>query len=299
MATATNYREFTVHPNNRHANGYNISALCQTVPALSPFVTQTPAGKASIDFANSEAVRLLNAALLEHDYGVQGFTLPRSSLCPPVPGRADYLHYLNDYLATLVSNPKGKTVNAIDIGTGASAIYPILGHALFNWQWVATDISQRSLNNVKRILAPNPNLVGAIRIRHQSNPSAYFADVIKKGESFDVTVCNPPFFKSEQDAAAANQRKTRNLGTQEGLNFGGKHNELWCEGGEIAFIIGMIEESKRYLGQVSCFTSLVSKQKSLAPIERQLKKHKAKYDIVEMGIGQKVSRFIAWRWKSE
>lgn len=279
-----------MHPNNRHINGYDFDLLCQGTPALAEKLTTTLGDKTSIDFADPESVRLLNQALLLSVYGIKQWHLPASALCPPVPGRADYLHYLNDYLGGLTG------MSGIDVGTGASAIYPLLAVSLFDCQMVASDISKRSLANVKKILSANPKYVGAIKLRQQNNPSAYFEGIIRKGEHYDFTVCNPPFFRSEQEAVAANQRKTNNLGTQSGLNFGGKHHELWCEGGEIQFIIGMINESKRYFRQVNCFTSLVSRQKSLTPIERQLKKQKAKYDIIEMGIGQKVSRFIAWRW---
>ncbi|WP_119393940.1 23S rRNA (adenine(1618)-N(6))-methyltransferase RlmF [Salinibius halmophilus] len=282
-----------MHPNNQHRNGYDFKQLCQALPELEAKLSQTPTGKTSIDFGDPQAVRLLNQALLASVYGVNGWQLPASALCPPVPGRADYLHYVDDYLAGL----KGKS--GIDIGTGASAIYPLLAVSLFDCNMVASDISKRSLANVKKILSVNPKYAGMIKLRQQSDASKYFESIIRKGEHYDFTLCNPPFFRSEQEAAQANARKTRNLGTQAGLNFGGKHHELWCEGGEIQFIIGMINESKRYFRQVDCFTSLVSRQKSLRPIERQLKKLGAKYDIVDMGIGQKVSRFIAWRWKSE
>ena len=59
-----------VHPKNRHVNGYDLSSLCQSVPELFDKVITTPAGKQSIDFSDAESVRLLNAALLQQDYGI-------------------------------------------------------------------------------------------------------------------------------------------------------------------------------------------------------------------------------------
>lgn len=39
------------------------------------------------------------------------------------------------------------------------------------------------------------------------------------------------------------------------LNFGGQQQELWCEGGEVAFITQMIAESQQFGRQVKWFTS--------------------------------------------
>ncbi len=68
------------------------------------------------------------------------------------------------------------------------------------------------------------------------------------------------------------ERKRRNLGLNkdDALNFGGQQQELWCEGGEVAFIKKMIEESKGFAKQVMWFTSLVSRGENLPPLYRAL-----------------------------
>lgn len=79
------------------------------------------------------------------------------------------------------------------------------------------------------------------------------------------------------------------------LNFGGQKAELWCPGGELAFIGRMIKESKTYQKQVFWFTCLVSKKDHLSKLKLSLKKSHAKQvKVINMAQGQKVSRFIAW-----
>ena len=112
-------------------------------------------------------------------------------------------------------------------------------------------------------------------------------------------MCNPPFHASEQQAAQSSERKWKNLGKapKSALNFGGQHNELWCEGGEAQFICTMIDESALFAEQCMWFTSLVSKKENLATLQAQLKTHPvAEVKIIEMAQGQKVSRFIAWSY---
>ena len=99
-------------------------------------------------------------------------------------------------------------------------------------------------------------------------------------------------------------RKLRNIGKQKSgkptLNFGGQNNELWCEGGELAFITNMIYESAHFETQCLWFTVLVSKKENLKPLYNHLKKVKA-FDVktIDMEQGNKTSRFIAWTFLDE
>ena len=115
-------------------------------------------------------------------------------------------------------------------------------------------------------------------------------------------MCNPPFHDSAAAARAGSERKRRNLGLNKdvALNFGGQQQELWCEGGEVAFIKKMIEESKGFAKQVMWFTSLVSRGEKLPPLYRALTDVGA-VNVVkkEMAQGQKQSRFIAWTFMND
>lgn len=294
-----------MHPRNKNAEGYDLAALTATSAALAKYLTTTPAGTSSIDFANPAAVKALNRAILMHHYGVQGWELPTGYLCPPIPGRADYLHALADLLATCNRKtvPSGPGVRLLDIGTGANLVYPLIGHAEYGWSFLGSDIDEAALANASKIIGKNPGLGEFIELRHQPVWDNIFTGLLRSGESFEATLCNPPFHNSPDEVLAVSQRKWNKLGkpgakkgtAQPRLNFGGGGTELWCNGGERAFVKSMIEQSAQIPKRVLWFTSLVSKADNLVHLEAALKKAKVvESRILEMNQGQKKSRVLAW-----
>ena len=82
------------------------------------------------------------------------------------------------------------------------------------------------------------------------------------------------------------------------MNFGGRQNELWCEGGELQFIRRMIRDSQSVATQVFWFSTLVSKAENVAPIRKALAAAKvAEVRVIEMAQGQKISRLVAWTFQ--
>lgn len=260
-----------LHPRNRHHSRYDLATLCQVNPELRQFLTLTPAGEQSVDFANPLAVKALNKALLAHFYAVANWDIPDGFLCPPVPGRADYIHHLADLLAE-ASGTIPANASILDIGVGANCIYPLIGVHEYGWRFTGSETSSQALSSVQAIISANPGLNRAIRLRRQKESGAIFNGIIHKNEQYDATLCNPPFHDSAAAARAGSERKRRNLGLNkdDALNFGGQQQELWCEGGEVAFIKKMIEESKGFAKQVMWFTSLVSRGENLPPLYRAL-----------------------------
>lgn len=289
-----------LHPRNRHAGGYDFPRLVQACPGLGPFLRRARHGGLSIDFADPEAVKALNGALLAEAYGIRGWDLPPGYLCPPIPGRADYVHHLADLLATEAEGtiPRGPAIRVLDVGVGANAIYPLIGQREYGWSFVGSDIDGTALASAARILAANQGLGGAIALRRQLDPKAIFRSVVQDGEGFDLTLCNPPFHGSMREVREASEQKWRKLGrgsTSSLRNFGGQGAELWCEGGEAGFILRMITESVDLRDRVRWFTTLVSSSASLPAVHRALRQAEA-LDIrtVAMTQGQKQSRFVAW-----
>lgn len=291
-----------LHPRNRHQGRYDFPALLQAHPALARFVIRNPYGKPSIDFADPAAVRTFNRALLAQLYGLHHWDIPEGYLCPPVPGRADYLHGLADVLATSNAGiiPRGEQVRVLDIGTGANCIYPLLGHIDYGWQFVGSDIDPQALAAAQRNLVAN-GLDQAIELRLQSQRTQIFRGLLRADERFHLTLCNPPFHASASEAHSGSRRKWRNLGKLDpsrqlpALNFGGQHNELCCPGGELAFIQQMIEESREHAAQVLWFSCLVSKAGNLPLLHARLRQVGARQiRQVDMAQGQKQSRFLAW-----
>ncbi len=287
-----------LHPNNRHQGQYDFDRLMLADATLEPFLRVNPHGQRGIDFADPAALKALNRALLKDHYGIVGWALPPNSLCPPVPGRADYVHYLADLLAScnLGRQPKKGGVQALDIGTGANCIYPLLGVSEYGWEFVATDINPSSLANAQTILDANPAIAQKIRLRHQTHADAIFGNVVQDDEWFDLSMCNPPFHASAAEAQQGTLRKWQNLGKQTTqLNFGGQDAELWCPGGELAFILRMIKESAQIPTRCFWFTTLVSKSTSLPGIYAALAKAKVvAHKTINMSQGQKQSRLVGW-----
>lgn len=292
-----------LHPNNPHAGRYDFVQLVAALPALKIHLVDNPKGDKSIDFGDAEAVKCLNQALLVHFYGVRFWQIPPGYLCPPIPGRADYIHHLAQFLQDNGLAPN-KGVRALDIGTGASCIYPIIGAKAYNWRFVASDINRISINVAQTIVDSNKNLKGKIKLRHQANQDDIFEGLINPSDSFTITMCNPPFHDSPEAATASNQRKVNNLArhrsksvNQPGanLNFGGQNAELWCDGGELAFVQTMIAQSVRFGAQVKFFSTLISKKANLLTLKAALKQVKAKQiKVIKMSHGQKISHVLVW-----
>jgi len=295
-----------LHPRNRHRTRYDFARLVAGSSELARFVAPNAYGDATIDFADPRAVKALNRAILLCDYGVAGWDIPSGYLCPPIPGRADYLHYLADLLAEAGGGvlPPGEAVRVLDVGTGANCIYPLLGRREYGWTFVGSDIDARALASAQRILDANPALGAGIELRRQSDPEALFGGVLRAGEYFDLTMCNPPFHASLAEAQAGSRRKWRNLGKAAGnerggaaarLNFGGQGAELCCPGGEAAFVQRMIEESRRYADRCLWFTTLLSKAASLPQVRAALGRSSVQASrTIAMAQGQKQSRIVAW-----
>ena len=294
-----------LHPRNRHRARYDFATLMRESPLLARFIRPTPYGDDSIDFADPEAVLALNRALLKHDYGISSWDIPPGYLCPPVPGRADYVHHMADLLAAGNGGvvPRGDSVVVLDIGVGANCIYPIIGRAEYGWRFVGTDIDPAALSSAKKIVAANPSLAGSVECRLQPRPDRVFDAIIKPGETFALCICNPPFHSSAAEANAGTRRKLRNLSggkkaPEAVLNFGGQNTELWCRGGEVAFLQQMIAESAERPELCGWFTSLVSTRDHLPAIERFLRAvNVAEVRILELAHGQKQSRIVAWTFR--
>ena len=290
-----------MHKNNLHNNSYDFQKLTQKCEALKPFVFENAYKTQTIDFANPEAVKILNKALLLTYYGISFWEFPNENLCPPIPGRADYIHHLHDLLKR---NQLDNNVNILDIGTGATCIYPLLGHAIYDWKFVGSDIEKRSLQTAQIIVDKN-NLKSHIELRFQPEEMCILKGIITPTDRFTASICNPPFFRSEEDALEATRIKLKGLGKQNDKvvrNFSGTAKELSYKGGEKAFVHNYLYESTLYKQQCFWFTSLVSNVSHVKSMKASLEKLGAtEIQVLDMIHGNKISRVIAWTFltKSE
>lgn len=302
-----------LHPRNQHRGLYPLKQLGETCPELTPFIGKNKFGEISIDFANPDAVKTLNRALLKHFYGISNWDIPPHYLCPPIPGRADYIHSIADLLGSCNGNvvPRGESIRVLDIGVGANCVYPLIGQKEYGWSFLGSEIDPVALASAERILAANPGLAGTIQLRRQAAPLKLFAGLLKPDETFDLSICNPPFHASLEEAQEGTRRKWKNLGREPRacnvdskaapvLNFGGQGLEICCPGGEAGFVRRMVEESFLVSKRIFWFSTLVSKEANLPYIYGALD-HARPFRIRTMDLahGQKKSRIVAWTFLNE
>jgi 23S rRNA (adenine1618-N6)-methyltransferase len=295
-----------LHSRNKHRERYDFKKLISSYPELRSFVKLNDYGDESIDFFDPVAVQHLNRALLKHFYNIIFWDIPANYLSPPIPGRADYVHNAADLLASENNNtiPRGNQIKCLDIGVGANCIYPIIGTTEYGWSFVGADIDSVAIESAKKTVEINSVLQDRITLRLQANPKQIFQGIIKESEYFDLTVCNPPFHASAAEAQAGTLRKLSNLKrkkmTKPVLNFGGKSNELWCEGGEERFVAEMIRESKQFSKWCFWFTTLISKSSNLNFALQTIKSMGAtEVKTIPMSQGNKSSRMVAWTFLNQ
>ena len=296
-----------LHPRNKHRGRYDFKQLINSCAELAPFVSANLYGDDSIDFANPEAVKTLNRAILSHFYGINEWDIPQNYLCPPIPGRADYIHHIADLVADQV--PQDKPIRILDVGVGANCVYPIIGHAEYGWSFLGSDIDPVAIASAQKIVDSNPTLRGSVELRLQASPAHIFKGLLRPGEVFDVSICNPPFHASAAEAEEGSRRKWKNLGRGSTaqkfktkpplLNFGGQGTEIWCAGGEKEFVRRMVEESIQIRTQCSWFTTLISKESHLPVIFDALERAQVLDSrVMDMAQGQKKTRIVAWTFST-
>lgn len=290
-----------LHPRNKNRDRYDLDALVKATPELDNYILVGRSGQHTIEFSNPKAVKLLNTAILSHYYGITNWEFPDENLCPPIPGRADYIHHVADLLAAKNSGeiPMGDKITCLDLGVGASCIYPIIGLAEYQWRFIGSDIDAKSIASAQEIIRTNTSFKNKIECRLQPHAEHFFRNILEEKELVDVVICNPPFHSSMEDAQKGTRRKVKNLSGKQSSspkrNFAGKHNELVYDGGEYTFVQNMIKESKEFSKNSFWFSALISKKQNLKGLNRMIDEvgaYEAK--MIPMGTGNKTSRILAW-----
>ena len=307
MSSEKSKKEKTrLHSRNKNRERYDLIALMNSNPELVNHVMPNKYGEDSVDFSNPTSVKTLNKALLNYYYGIKKWEFPNENLCPPIPGRADYIHHIADQLCenNFGTIPIGDKITCLDIGIGASCIYPIIGVTEYDWNFIGSDIDPKSLASAQNIVNSNPSLKDKIECRFQKDRKDVFYGIIGKEDRIDLSICNPPFHASSEDAQNETRRKIKNLTGKKvkipKLNFAGINTELICDGGEYKFIYNMVKESKKFSKNCFLFSTLVSKQSHLNGIYKVLEDVEAlQVKTIPMGTGNKSSRIVAWTFLSK
>mmetsp|Transcript_28023 Transcript_28023/g.26878 ORF Transcript_28023/g.26878 Transcript_28023/m.26878 type:complete len:356 (-) Transcript_28023:207-1274(-) len=304
------------HVRNKHRNRYDFKFLKSGNPDLIGYVKHNKYGDESIEFSNPLAVTALNKALLSSYYNVKDWKVPADYLCPPIPSRADYVHHISDLISSSSGGDydssqgrgAGRNIRCLDIGTGANAIYPLIGFAEYGWSFVGTDVDKLAIDSAKQIITSNKEyMTDSIQFRLQNEPTDIFLGVVRPGDKFEACFCNPPFHATLEECRTSSNRKWTGLGKGKTeivkkvptLNFGGQGTELvYAHGGEMGFLRKMIRQSAHDSIRVNVmwFTTLISKNSNLDETYRLLEEAKGlvEHKTVEMQHGQKKSRIVAW-----
>ena len=298
-------REKTIlHPKNRNRKNYDLVSMQESLPGLKAYIIQSKGDHFTIDFGSPNAIRMLNKAILKYYYGIDFWEIPKHNLVPPIPGRAEYIHHVADLLENDAEEIDwdGVQIKCLDIGTGASCIYPIIGVVDYNWSFIGSEIDQKSMQSAQKIVANNKILKDKVTLVSQSDPKFMYKGIVQPDHQIDVSICNPPFFKNREEAMRSTRRKVRNLTgkikQKPTRNFSGSQNELVYQGGEVRFIRNMIIESQKFGQQVLWFTVLISKASNVKRLTDFLKSFRPKeIRRIEFETGNKKSRILAWTFQ--
>ncbi|CEI91457.1 hypothetical protein RMCBS344292_05745 [Rhizopus microsporus] len=156
---------------------------------------------------------------MKRDFDID-LDFPLDSLCPAVPNRLNYILWLEDLVSETMQDDK---IRGIDIGVGASCIYPLLGCARNpHWTFLGTDINHRSIEWAQENVRKN-GLEDRIKIRHNDDPEKI---LVIGEEKYTFCMCNPPFYESQEELerglvnkelepSADDQRKFRDTDTHQ------------------------------------------------------------------------------------
>ncbi|KAG0740670.1 hypothetical protein G6F22_009173 [Rhizopus arrhizus] len=230
--------------------------------------------------------------LMKKDFNIE-LDFPLDRLCPAIPNRLNYILWLEDLLSeTMETTTKAK---GIDIGVGASCIYPLLACACHpHWSFLGTEIDTRSMDYARKNIERN-HLEDRIQLIYNKDPDKIFPLDDEK-ETFDFCMCNPPFYESKE----ALEEGMTNKELEPYAVCTGSSNEMITTGGEYGFISKMINESVRLGTRIRWYTSMLGMKKSIGPLIRLIKQAKiTNYLVTELTQGKTTRWVIAWSFYSE
>jgi 23S rRNA (adenine1618-N6)-methyltransferase len=322
------------HERNPFGTSYDIPSIVFTCPELENYLKRIKeTDEISIDFSEQKAVKLLNRGLLFNRYNLKYWDFPDGYLIPPIPGRAEYIHHIADLISENSEDGElllGGRVRGLDIGTGSTLIYPLIGHLEYGWNFTGSDIDLEALKSADKIISENSKVLStdSIKLCYQKYSNNVFKNIFRhKNEKFVFSMCNPPFHSSMAVSFAGTDRKWRGLGREDKLsdklplsntttdtnvessgnhvlNFGGRELELSCKGGEVGFIKTMIDESSddSVRCRIKWFTCIVSKKTNMATLKKYIKNmepySKRPFEVreIDMSVGNKKFQFLAWTY---
>ncbi|CAH8502253.1 unnamed protein product [Schistosoma turkestanicum] len=250
-------------------------------------------GRVTLDFRIPSHLSALSKALLLNDFGLN-VDFPGDRLIPTVPLRLNYILWLEDLIKGL--QRFSERVKILDIGVGASCIYPLLGSAKNSWQFFGTESDVRNFSLAKENVDKN-NLSKSIKLFHITENTSSL-DVVFGGTEnttyLHAVMANPPFFSDTSDAVGSNTCRSLKRPPPKTISSAARH-ESQTVGGEVYFCIRLIRDSIRYSTRVGVFTIMLGKKSSVSSVRRILHKFKiTQISVYEMCQGRIMRWGVAW-----
>ncbi|XP_034271848.1 RNA N6-adenosine-methyltransferase METTL16 isoform X1 [Pantherophis guttatus] len=283
----------SMHERNRYKNKPpDFAFLASKYPEFKQHVQINLSGRVSVNFKDPQAVRALTCTLLKEDFGLQ-IDIPLERLIPTVPLRLNYIHWVEDLIAQQDTATKGSVTWGIDIGTGASCIYPLLGATLNGWYFIATEVDDVCFSYAKKNVEQN-NLSDLIKVVKVPQKTLLLDALEEESEViYDFCMCNPPFFANQLEAKGVNSRNPRRP-PPSSVNTGGI-TEIMAEGGELEFVKRIIHDSLQLKKRLRWYSCMLGKKCSLAPLKEELRIHGVpKVTHTEFCQGRTMRWALAW-----
>ncbi|CAO2644161.1 RNA N6-adenosine-methyltransferase METTL16 [Lemmus lemmus] len=282
----------SMHARNRYKDKPpDFAYLASKYPDFKQHIQINLNGRVSLNFKDPEAVRALTCTLLREDFGLS-IDIPLERLIPTVPLRLNYIHWVEDLIGHQDSD-KSTLRRGIDIGTGASCIYPLLGATLNGWYFLATEVDDMCFNYAKKNVEQNnlSDLIKVVKVPQKT----LLMDALKEESEiiYDFCMCNPPFFANELEAQGVNSRNSRRP-PPSSVNTGGI-TEIMAEGGELEFVKRIIHDSLQLKKRLRWYSCMLGKKCSLAPLKEELRiQGVRKVTFTEFCQGRTMRWALAW-----
>ncbi|XP_078080889.1 RNA N(6)-adenosine-methyltransferase mettl16 [Mustelus asterias] len=281
----------SMHPRNRYKDKPpDFTYLASKYTEFQQHVHTSLTGKVSLNFKDPEAVRALTCTLLKEDFGLT-IDIPLERLIPTVPLRLNYIHWVEDLIGS--DTVKSKLIRGIDIGTGASCIYPLLGATMNGWFFLATEVDDMCFNYAKQNVEQNnlSDLIKVVKVPQKT----LLMDALKEESEivYDFCMCNPPFFANQLEAKGVNSRNPSRP-PPSSVNTGGI-TEIMAEGGELEFVKRIIHDSLQLKKRLRWYSCMLGKKCSLAPLKEELRQQEVpKVTHTEFCQGRTMRWALAW-----
>ncbi|XP_051891798.1 RNA N6-adenosine-methyltransferase mettl16 [Pristis pectinata] len=281
----------SMHPRNRYKDKPpDFSYLASKYKEFQQHVHTNLTGKVSLNFKDPEAVRALTCTLLKEDFGLT-IDIPLERLIPTVPLRLNYIHWVEDLIGS--GTNKSELIRGIDIGTGASCIYPLLGATMNGWFFLATEVDDMCFDYATKNVEQNnlSDLIKVVKVPQKT----LLMDALKEESEivYDFCMCNPPFFANQMEAKGVNSRNPSRP-PPSSINTGGI-TEIMAEGGELEFVKRIIHDSLQLKKRLRWYSCMLGKKCSLVPLKEELRQQGVpKVTHTEFCQGRTMRWALAW-----